>query len=215
MQRVFGMSQRLPSSLLSDAIIDPSYLGENTMSDFERSENPRQAATRAWAALDNRARPLKSFRGRHRVPQTFQEGDTIFVWRQPKLGPGKWTGPGVVVLPTSGGAWVNMRGSLWRCSNEQLRNATSEECRGAELVNQYLGSMKTDLMKNRGARRYVDVRREGAPRFPGEPQVDDEGEELMADDSEVNETGDAEEPEGESVNPRIEELSPSTGGHSR
>ena len=167
------------------------------MSDFERAEKLRQAATRAWAALDSRARLLKSFRGRHRVQQTFQEGDMVFVWRQPKLGPGKWTGPSVVVLPTAGGAWVNMRGALWRCSNEQLRSATSEECRGAELVNQYLGSMRVDLRKNRGARRYVDVRREGAPRFPGEPQVDNEGEELMADESDEQLPRDDEEPERE------------------
>ena len=137
------------------------------MSHFERSEKLRQAATRAWAALDNRARLLKSFRGRHRVQHTFQEGDTIFVWRQSKLGPGKWTGPGVIVLPTAGGAWVNMRGALWRCSNEQLRNATSEECRGAELVNQYLSSMKVDLRKNRGCSSRCRRTARGSTKVPG------------------------------------------------
>ena len=35
--------------------------------------------------------------------------------------------------------------------------------------------MADDLRKNRGARRYVDVQREGPPRFPGDPQIDEPG----------------------------------------
>ena len=109
MQRVFGMSLRLPGSLLSDDGIDPSYLSEDPLKDFERAEVLRRAATRAWAALDSRERLLKSFRARHRTPQVFNEGQLVFVWRQPKVGPGKWHGPGIIMFPTSGGAWVNMR----------------------------------------------------------------------------------------------------------
>ncbi len=75
MQRVFGFSQRLPNSLLSDDLIDPQYLSENPHEDFARSEKLRQAATRAWAALDNRSRLLKVFKARHRVQQTFAEGE--------------------------------------------------------------------------------------------------------------------------------------------
>ena len=115
------------------------------MEDFKRAEELRQAATRAWAALDSRSKLLKSLRGRHRLPQTFVEGQLVFVWRQPKVGDGRWTGPGIVVLDTTGGAWVNMRGSLWRVANEQMRAATNEESLGAEIVNRYLVDMRENL----------------------------------------------------------------------
>ena len=95
----------------------------------------------------------------------------IFVWRQPRVGGGRWHGPGVIVLPTSGGAWVNMRGSLWRVSNEQMRGATNEESLGAEIVNRFLGDMRLDLRTNRNMRKFVDVTREGPPRFPGDPDL--------------------------------------------
>ena len=141
MQRVFGFSHRLPNSLLSDDIIDPLYLSQDPLEDFHRAELLRQAATRAWAALDSRTRMLKVLRARHRTPQNFTEGQLVFVWRQPRVGGGHWHGPGVIVLPTAGGAWINMRGSLWRVANEQMRGATNEESLGAEIVNRYLGDM--------------------------------------------------------------------------
>ena len=59
MQRVFGMSQRLPNSILSDDAIDPALLCDNPLADFQRAEEMRVAATRAWAALDSRNRMHK------------------------------------------------------------------------------------------------------------------------------------------------------------
>ena len=100
----------------------------------------------------------------------------VFVWRQPKVGIGRWIGSGVVILPTSGGAWVNMRGSLWRVANCQMRSATREESMGAELVNRYLADMKADLQKTRGARKFVDVAAEGEPRFPTDEEADEDRE---------------------------------------
>ena len=120
------------NTLLSDDAIDPQYLSEDPLHDFERSEKLRGAATRAWAATDSRSRLLKVLRARHRIPETFVEGQLVFAWRQGRVGIGKWHGPGVIALPTTGGAWVNVRGSLWRVSNEQMRGATSEESRGCE-----------------------------------------------------------------------------------
>ena len=193
MQRVFGFSHRLPNSLLSDDPIDPEYLSESPLSDFQRSEALRRAATRAWASMDSRTRLQKVLRARHRTPQTFTEGQLVFVWRQPRVSSGRWHGPGVVILPTAGGAWINMRGSLWRVANEQMRGATQDESLGAEIVNKYLSEFKTDLMKTRGVRRYVDVSAEGPPRFPGDPDIADE--EGIQADSEREESD--QEPERE------------------
>ena len=88
----------------------------------------------------------------------------------------RWAGPGIVVLDTTGGAWINMRGSLWRVAHEQMCGATQEESLGAELFNRYLHSLKLDLIKTRGARRYVDVSAEGLPRFPGNPVIGEDDE---------------------------------------
>ena len=46
-----------------------------------------------------------------------------------------------------------------------MRSATREESLGAEIVNRYLGDMKLDLLKRRGVREFIDVVKEGAPRF--------------------------------------------------
>ena len=88
------------------------YLSENPLQDFQRAEQLRTAALRAWAAVDNRTRLLKVLRAKHRIPERFTEGQLVFVWRQGRVGIGRWHGPGIIVLPTAGGAWINMRGSL-------------------------------------------------------------------------------------------------------
>ena len=49
---------------------------------------------------------------------------------------------GIIVLPTVGGAWVSMRGALWRVANEQMRSATREENLGVETVNRFLVDLK-------------------------------------------------------------------------
>ena len=87
---------------------------------------------------------------------------------------------GVEVLQTEGGAWINMRGAIWRVSNEQMRGATNEESRGAEIVNRFLSGMRADIQKARGNRKYVDVRVEGHPRFPEDLAVagDEEFEDM-------------------------------------
>ena len=103
------------------------------------------------------------------------------MWRQGRVGLGRWHGPGLIVLPTSGGAWVNMRGALWRVSNEQLRSATSDEQAGIDLVNQYLGNMRDSLQTARVQRRYVDVVREGTPRFEDDPPMEDEDDQALFD----------------------------------
>ena len=165
MQRVFGFNTRLPASLTSDDVIDPVYMYDNASSDFKRSVEIRNAATRAWAALDSRDRLRKGLKARHRLVENFTEGDMVYVWRQGRVGAGRYVGPGVVVIASAGGAWVNMRGGLWRCANEQLRKATNEESLGVELVNRYLGHMKDSLRNRRGQRSYVDVIVEGTPRL--------------------------------------------------
>ena len=91
------------------------------------------------------------------MPTNFTSGQLVFVWCQPRVGTGRWHGPGVIVLDTLGGSWVNMRGSLWRVSHEQMRSATNEESQGIEIVNQFLGQMAQELRRGgRGASTEID-----------------------------------------------------------
>jgi len=49
-----------------------------------------------------------------------------------------------------------------------LRPATNDESLGAELINRYLGDLRWDIQRNKGPKKYVDVRAEGIPDIPGE-----------------------------------------------
>ena len=86
------------------------------------------------------------------------------VWKiNPPSRRGKWVGPGVCIGSHRGSLWINMRGSLWKCSQLQCKLATTEESRGLEIQNMLLDDMKTDLQEFPGRRTYVDVEREGVP----------------------------------------------------
>ena len=62
-----------------------------------------------------------------------------------------------------GSVWVNMRGSLWKCSQLQCKLATTEESRGLEIQNQLLDDMKAEFQEFPGRRVYTDAEREGIP----------------------------------------------------
>ena len=78
-----------------------------------------------------------------------------------------------------------------------MRGATHNESLGAEVVNRFLGDVRQDLETNRGARKYVDVTREGIPRFPGDPEIGDDGEEYEPTEGEASDH----EPEAENLPP--------------
>ena len=60
-----------------------------------------------------------------------------------------------------GSVWVNMRGSLWKCSQLQCKVATTEESRGLEIQNQLLDDMKAEFQEFPVRQVYTDVEREG------------------------------------------------------
>ena len=104
MQRVFGLAQRLPATLLSDDPIDPEYLSTDPVRDFHRAEDLRRAAMKAWTAMGSRTRLLRVVRACRRITPSFAKGQLVFVWRQGRVGSGEWFG----------GARVNMRGAMRR-----------------------------------------------------------------------------------------------------
>ena len=90
-------------------------------------------------------------------------GDTVYVWRDTADFRG-WTGPRVVVAESSNGRslWVSLRGYLIKSAREQVRQATTEEHLGAELIKvisqEMLESLESGKMKN-----FRDIEGEGLP----------------------------------------------------
>ena len=94
----------------------------------------------------------------------FRADDVIMVWKtNPPSKRGRWVGPGVCIGTHRGSVWVNMRGSLWKCSQLQCKLATTEESRGLEIQNQLLDDMNAEFQEFPGRRVCTDVEREGIP----------------------------------------------------
>ena len=53
----------------------------------------------------------------------------------------RWVGPGLVAPQDGTTVWVSMRGRLWKCAREQIREATNHESLGAELLTHELTRM--------------------------------------------------------------------------
>ena len=115
LQRVFGIGHRLPADLTSEDIHapDPIYDLAATDASFEESRPDR---------IED------SVRARPRTQTILRADDVVMVWKTnlpPKRG--RWVGPGVCIGTHRGSVWVNMRGSLWKCSQLQCKLATTEE----------------------------------------------------------------------------------------
>ena len=137
-QRVFGIGRRLPSDLTSGDVHapDPVYGLAATDASFEESRQIREAAMKAHAEVYIRDRIEDSVRARPRTQTVLRADDVIMVWKtNPPSKRGPWVGPGVCIGTHGGSVWVNIRGSLWKCSQLQCKLATTEESRGLEIQN--------------------------------------------------------------------------------
>ena len=132
LQRVFGIGHRLPADLTSDDVYapDPVYDLAATDASFE-SRQIREAAMKAHAEVSIRDRIEDSVRARPRTQTVLRADDVIMVWKtNPPSKRGRWVGPGVCIGTHRGSVWVNMRGSLWKCSQnnkQQTTNTTNKQ----------------------------------------------------------------------------------------
>eukprot|EP00971_Amphidinium_carterae_P065568 1299118-Amphidinium_carterae.1 len=140
-QRVLGYMPQLPNELLHESN-HPALIKEGPMEAVKRSEQIRAVALEAWARVSSRQKTLAALRSRSRGPQRpFTPGERVWVWRSPGSGRSEaWYGPGTIVSLTPTGAYVSLRGSLWK-------------------------SLRTDMSREglRTQRRYVDCTRERDP----------------------------------------------------
>ena len=90
--------------------------------------------------------------------------DVIMAWKtNPSSKRGRWVGPGMCVGTHRGSVWINLRRSLWKCSQLQCKLATTEESRGHGIQNQLLDDMKSEFQDFPGRQVHTDVEREGIP----------------------------------------------------
>ena len=166
LQRVFGIGHRLPADLTSDDAnaLDPNKDLAATDASFEESRQIREAAMEVHAEVSICDRIEDSVRARPRTQTVWLADDVNMVWKtNPPSKRGRWVGPGVCSGTHRGIVWVNMRGSLWKCSQLQCKLATTEESRSLEIQNQLLDDMKAGFKEIPGRRVYSDVEGEGLP----------------------------------------------------
>eukprot|EP00971_Amphidinium_carterae_P349673 6491144-Amphidinium_carterae.1 len=115
----------------------------------------RCVRVQAWATAQCRLRVQRAGRARHRIPQQpLMVGLRVFVFRKtPRQKVGAWHGPGVVMMPTATGAYVNMKGALWKVNRECIRAQNEEEMREAEITDRFLQHLSADLSEGKVTKR--------------------------------------------------------------
>eukprot|EP00971_Amphidinium_carterae_P281373 5586175-Amphidinium_carterae.2 len=90
-------------------------LWEGSEEALERAASIRKAALESYVQLSSRERLQRAARAMHRTPpMQLQVGQKVVVWRKPAHGRGEWVGPAQVVAITNTGAFVAVRGVLWK-----------------------------------------------------------------------------------------------------
>ena len=168
MQRVFGKSLRLPSSLMATDSLDRELVEAAAPDAIRRSWEIREAATKSWLQRQDLGAVRRALKARSRTAdlKDLAPGTWVYVFRDSPSYHG-WVGPGVLLMAdlSDRSAWVSMRGRLWRAAREQLRPATPEEELGAELVVELSKEMLEKLSRKEGHNQiaYQDVTSETFP----------------------------------------------------
>ena len=145
---IVSQNPRVPHELLSDDAVD-----EAGMQELE-THTARERLRSAGKAQLHRYR-------------NFHRGQWVYVWRRDLRGArdrtggpsfSRWVGPGLVALQDGTTVWVSMRGRLWMCAREQIREATNHESLGAELLtHDRLRQLLTDARSPQTLTEAVDV----------------------------------------------------------
>eukprot|EP00971_Amphidinium_carterae_P198663 3942622-Amphidinium_carterae.1 len=101
----------------------------------------------------------------------------VWIWRKPQRGrlPG-WYGPGLILVKTTSGAYVQVAGALWKVSEQNMRPQSEDDKLGWQMVNRFLHHLRHEMAQDKPLKkRYVDCTREAAPQeeeTPAFPSVD-------------------------------------------
>ena len=183
-QRQIGFNLRLPGSLGSDDVYDPSLLAGTATGEVARTLQARQAAMEAFVKHVHEEALSRARRARSRTNLNLQRGEVVYVYRVPlqrkrratdahlpEEDEGRratWVGPGVVVLVEGANVWVSIRGELWKVASEQVRKATSEEQEAKELLQEDFEELHKTLVRGSSKRGFKDLT--GMARPPADSQ---------------------------------------------
>ena len=171
-QRQFGYNMRLPGNLGSDDVYDPALVVQSTSSSLQRCLEIRHQAMQAFIKHTSSNALAKAQLARSRVPQEFQVGDTVYVYRVPlqrrrarsevdfedrEGRRATWVGPGVIVMLEGANAWLSIRGELWKCAREQLRKATVEEEDAKLMLKEDFEELRIELTRKESKRGFRDI----------------------------------------------------------
>lgn len=115
----------------------------------------RQAALESFIRYTTEASVRKAARAKSRGSHHFNPGEIVYVFRKPlprrgEAHPGTracWCGPGTLIMLEGRNAWVSMRGELWKCAQEQLRLASSEEEQAMNLLKEEFEDLREQLRR--------------------------------------------------------------------
>ena len=138
----------------------------------------RRIAQKALTEVNAQDVMRRAIKGRSRVPQEFNPGDYVFVYRVPRGRKKKdgskeqfevaslkptWVGSGTVLLPDGPNVWVTMLGGLWKVAREQCRLATNDEKMGIEAVLLECRELVEEYKRNPHRAGYKDMTNEEWP----------------------------------------------------
>ena len=174
-QLVIGQNPRVPHELLSDDAVDEVGMQELSTDDadldspkaFRQSMRIRDHARMLMETHTARERLRSAGKAQLHRDRNYHRGQWVYVWRRDLRGArdrtggpslSRWVGPGLVALQDGTTVWVSMRGRLWKCAREQIREATNHESLGAELLtHDHLRQLLTDARPPQTLTEAVDV----------------------------------------------------------
>ena len=175
-QLVIGNNPRVPHELLSEDAVDEVGMQQLSRDDADL-DSPAKAFRQSMRISDHARMLMETHTARERLrsagkaqlhrDRNYHRGHWVYVWRRDLRGArdrtggpslSRWVGPGLVALQDGTTVWVSMRGRLWKCAREQIREATNHESFGAELLtHDHLRQLLTDARSPQTLTEAVDV----------------------------------------------------------
>ena len=149
---VIGQNPRVPHELLSDDAVDEVEMQELSRDDADL-DSPAKAFRQSMRIRDHARMLMETHTARERLrsagkaqlhrDRNYHRGQGVYVWRRDLRGArdrtggpslSRWVGPGLVALQDGTTIRVSMRGRLWKCAREEMREATNHESLECRIV---------------------------------------------------------------------------------
>ena len=179
-QRQIGQWPKVPSTLISDDLVEPGLMDGAIVDDIERTQEMRRMAQKAFIEHNAKEATKRIMNSRGKSTQEFKPGEYVYVYRMPRIKKRKhdmhpeqvekvlqkntWIGPGTVLVVDGSSLWISMFGELWRAAREQCRPATNIEKAGVEEAMQDCKALIEEYKRSSNRKGYKDIREEEWPK---------------------------------------------------